>query len=57
MAIIKQNIAFSVLIKFTFLALVVAGMANLWLAVFADMGASLLVIVNGMRLMRRLPDA
>lgn len=55
-AIIKQNIVFSVLIKFTFLALLVAGMANLWLAVFADMGASLLVILNGMRLMRRLQD-
>jgi len=53
-AIIKQNIAFSVLIKFTFLALLIAGLANLWLAVFADMGASLLVILNGMRLMRRL---
>jgi len=29
-------------------------MATLWLAVFADMGASLLVTLNGMRLMRRL---
>ena len=37
-----------------FLALLVLGQATLWLAVFADMGASILVTINGMRLMRRL---
>ena len=49
--IIKQNIVFSVGIKAVFLALTFAGVANLWMAVFADTGAALLVILNGMRLM------
>ena len=53
-SIIKQNIVFSILIKLIFLLLLVSGQATLWLAVFADMGASLLVTLNGMRLMRRL---
>lgn len=50
LAIIKQNVALSILIKVVFLALAVLGFATLWMAVFADMGASLLVIFNGMRL-------
>ncbi len=53
-AIIKQNIAFAILIKIIFVILLFLGMGNLWLAVFADMGASLLVTLNGMRLMRRM---
>ncbi len=53
-AIIKQNIVFALFIKVIFLLLLALGMGNLWLAVLADMGASLLVTVNGMRLMRRL---
>ena len=53
-AIIKENIAFSISIKIIFLVLLSLGLGNLWLAVFADMGASLLVTLNGMRLMRRL---
>lgn len=53
-AIIRQNIGFSILIKCIFLLSLVFGMANLWLAVFADMGASLLVTLNGMRLMRQV---
>jgi Zn2+/Cd2+-exporting ATPase len=51
LAIIKQNIVFSVGIKGVFLVLTLLGMANLWMAVFADTGAALLVIFNGMRLM------
>lgn len=54
-AIIKQNIAFAIAIKVIFLLLLFLGLGNLWLAVLADMGASLLVTLNGMRLMRRLP--
>lgn len=54
MAIIRQNIGFSILVKTIFLLSLVLGMANLWLAVFADVGASLLVTLNGMRLMRRI---
>jgi Zn2+/Cd2+-exporting ATPase len=36
-----------------FLALAVLGMATMWMAVFADMGTSLLVTLNGMRLLRQ----
>jgi len=54
LAIIKQNIGFSILIKIIFLVFLLFGKGNLWLAVFADMGASLLVTLNGMRLMGRL---
>ncbi len=53
-AVIKENIAFSILIKAVFVIATFFGLVNLWLAVFADMGASLLVTLNGMRLMRRL---
>lgn len=51
--IVKQNIVFSLGIKVVFMALALMGAATLWMAVFADMGASLLVILNGMRLLRR----
>lgn len=53
-AIIKQNIGFAILIKVVFVILTFAGYVNLWLAVFADMGSSILVTLNGMRLMRKL---
>jgi len=49
LSIIRQNIAFSLLIKAAFLALALTGVATLWMAVFADMGASLIVTLNGMR--------
>jgi Cd2+/Zn2+-exporting ATPase len=52
LAIIKQNIAFAVGVKFLFMLLAVVGFASLWMAIAADMGASLLVISNGMRLLR-----
>jgi Cd2+/Zn2+-exporting ATPase len=51
--IIRQNVALSLGIKAVFLALAIAGVATLWMAVFADVGASLIVTVNGMRLLRR----
>jgi Cd2+/Zn2+-exporting ATPase len=51
LAVIRQNIAFALLIKAVFLALALAGVATLWMAVFADMGASLLVTLNGMRVL------
>lgn len=50
--IMKQNIALSLLIKALFLALAIPGFATLWMAVGADMGASLLVVFNGLRLLR-----
>jgi Cd2+/Zn2+-exporting ATPase len=51
--IIKQNIAFSLALKAIFLLLTLLGSATLWMAVFADMGASLLVTLNGMRMLRK----
>jgi Zn2+/Cd2+-exporting ATPase len=51
--IIWQNIVFSIVIKAVFLVLAPLGLVTLWLAVFADMGTSLLVTGNGLRLYRR----
>ncbi len=51
--IITQNIIFSLALKAAFLALTLPGLATLWMAVFADMGASLLVTLNGMRMLRK----
>ncbi len=53
-AIIKQNITFSLLIKLLFVIATFFGFVNLWLAVLADTGAALLVTINGMRLVREL---
>jgi len=50
--IIKQNITFALIIKGLILLLVIPGWLTLWLAVIGDMGSSLLVTLNGMRLLR-----
>ena len=50
LSIIRQNVALAVVLKLVFLVLTMVGMANLWMAVFADTGASVLVTLNGMRL-------
>jgi len=50
LAIIRQNVAFSLLIKIAFVVLAALGAVTLWMAVFADTGTSLLVTLNGMRL-------
>ena len=47
---IKTNIVFSLVVKAAFITLVFSGMANLWMAVIADVGTSLAVILYGMRL-------
>ena len=52
-SILKQNIALALGIKAVFLILTFTGQATMWMAVFADMGASLLVVGNGLRLLRR----
>jgi Cd2+/Zn2+-exporting ATPase len=49
---IQMNVTLSLGLKAVFLALAIVGSATLWMAVVADMGASLLVIANGMRLLR-----
>ena len=52
-AVLWQNIALALGIKAVFFVLAVFGSATMWMAVFADMGASLLVVANGLRLLRR----
>lgn len=49
---VRANIAFALIFKAAFLALAVAGVATLWMAVLADTGASLLVALNGLRVLR-----
>ncbi len=50
--VLIQNIVVALGLKAVFLVLAFTGQATLWMAVFADMGASLLVVANGMRLLR-----
>lgn len=50
--ILKQNISFAIAIKAVFLVLAISGQATMWMAVFADLGASLLVILNSLRLLK-----
>ena len=52
-SILKQNITLALGIKVVFLGLALSGHATLWMAVFADMGGSLLVVFNGLRLLRK----
>ena len=52
MRILWQNILIALGIKAVFFALALMGEATLWMAVFADMGASLIVVANGLRLLR-----
>ncbi|TYO96156.1 Cd2+/Zn2+-exporting ATPase [Desulfallas thermosapovorans DSM 6562] len=56
LGIIKQNITFALMVKALFIAGTFLGFTNLWMAVFADTGAAMLVIANGMRLMRVRED-
>jgi len=50
--IIRQNITFSLSVKAVFILLTLGGHASLWAAIAADMGASLLVVFNGLRLLK-----
>jgi Zn2+/Cd2+-exporting ATPase len=51
--VLWQNIAVALGVKVVFFVLTMTGSASLWLAVLADMGASLVVIANGLRLLKR----
>lgn len=51
--VLMQNIVLALGIKAVFLVLTFTGQATMWMAVFADMGASLLVVGNGLRLLRK----
>jgi Cd2+/Zn2+-exporting ATPase len=52
-SVLVQNIALALGIKGVFLVLTVMGLGTMWMAVFADVGASLLVVANGLRLLRK----
>jgi Cd2+/Zn2+-exporting ATPase len=49
--VLKANIAFAIGTKAVFMVLAFTGHASLWLAILADMGASLAVVFNGLRLL------
>ena len=51
--IIKQNLIFAMTVKVAILALSVLGLANMWFAVFADTGVTLLTILNTLRIMNK----
>ncbi|MDP3540054.1 MAG: hypothetical protein Q8S26_15275 [Azonexus sp.] len=51
-AVLWQNNPLALGIKVVFLGLALFGSATMWMAVFADMGASLLVLANGLRMLR-----
>ncbi len=51
-SIAKQNIAFALFIKFGVMALSIPGYANMWMAVFADVGVAIICILNAMRAMK-----
>lgn len=51
--VLWQNIGLALGLKSLFLVLTIAGLGSMWMAVFADVGASLLVIANGLRLLRQ----
>jgi Cd2+/Zn2+-exporting ATPase len=51
-AVLWQNITIALAIKAVFFVWAVFGSASMWMAVFADMGASLLVVFNGLRLLK-----
>lgn len=52
-AVLMQNITLALGIKAVFLLMAIFGNATMWMAVFADMGASLLVVANGLRMLRK----
>jgi Cd2+/Zn2+-exporting ATPase len=52
LGIIRQNIAFALVVKVTFVLLTALGLASMWGAIAADTGASLVVIANGLRLLK-----
>jgi Cd2+/Zn2+-exporting ATPase len=50
--IIYQNVGFALVLKVLALLLIIPGWLTLWMAIFADMGATLIVVLNSLRLIR-----
>lgn len=57
MGIVKQNITISLAVKFAVMILAVFGIANMWLAVFGDVGVTLLAVLNSLRVTPKEKDA
>ena len=57
LAIVRQNIVFALGVKFLVLALSAVGRANMWMAVFADVGVSVIAILNAGRMLKTGPAA
>ena len=53
MRVAKQNVIFALLVKIAVLVLGALGIANMWLAVFADSGVALLCVLNSIRILRK----
>jgi len=53
LSISRQNIAFALFVKFSCLVLGALGIANMWIAVFADVGVAVICILNSMRMLRK----
>jgi Cd2+/Zn2+-exporting ATPase len=53
LGISKQNIAFALFVKFACLLLGAIGIANMWVAVFADVGVAVICILNSMRMLKK----
>jgi Zn2+/Cd2+-exporting ATPase len=54
--VLWQNITLALAIKAVFFVWAIFGNATMWMAVFADMGASLIVVANGLRLLQKRTD-
>ena len=52
LSIVKQNIVFALGVKLVVLVLSALGLANMWAAVFADVGVSMIAIINSMRVLK-----
>ncbi len=50
--IVIENIVFALIVKFGIMALTLVGMADMWLAVFGDVGVTIIAVLNAMRCMR-----
>ena len=53
LAIVKQNIVFALAVKSLVMIMVLVGIANMWLAVFADTGVAMLCVLNSIRILKR----
>jgi len=52
MKIVRENIVFAIAVKIMVLILSAIGVANMWMAVFADVGVSILAIINALRILK-----